>query len=93
METATMDKVLVTAKLENLEDLYKANQGSLPADQIRSVEVLDALVDTGATGLFLPKRLVTQLGLQALRTRWLKPNGENARERASPAQATPGYPP
>ena len=30
-----MGKVLVTARLENLEDVYKAGQGALPADQVR----------------------------------------------------------
>ena len=35
METATMGKVLVTARLENLEDVYKAAQGALSAEQVR----------------------------------------------------------
>ena len=69
METATMGKVIVPARIENLEDLYKVNQGLLAPDQVRGVEVTDALIDTGATGLHLPKRLVAQLGLQPLRTR------------------------
>lgn len=69
METATMGKALVTAKLENLEDLYKVQQGQLAADQVRSVEVTDALIDTGATMLFAPRRVIAQLGLQSLRTR------------------------
>lgn len=64
-----MGKVLVTAKLENLEDLYKVNQGILAAEQVRNVEVNDALVDSGATGLLVPTRLISQLGLQPLRTR------------------------
>src|SRR5947209_6273628 len=69
METATMGRVLVAARLENLEDVYKAAQGILPADQVRAVEVTDALVDTGATGLLVPRRLIAQLGLSLLRTR------------------------
>jgi predicted aspartyl protease len=69
METATMGKVLVAARLENLEDVYKAAQGTLPAEQVRAVEVTDALVDTGATGLLVPSRLIAQLGLSTLRTR------------------------
>jgi clan AA aspartic protease len=69
METQAMGKVLVTARIDNLEDLYRANQGALPLDQIRTVEVTDALVDTGATGLLVPSRLVAQLGLQPLRPR------------------------
>ena len=69
METATMGKVLVTAKIDNLEDIFSAKKGLIPADQIRAVEVMDALVDTGATGLSLPKQLIAQLGLEPLRTR------------------------
>jgi predicted aspartyl protease len=69
METATMDKVLVAARLENLEDVYKAAQGAWAAEQVRAVDVTDALIDTGATGLLVPRRLIEQLGLSVLRTR------------------------
>src|SRR5829696_8879157 len=64
METATMGKVFVSAKIENLEDLYKAHQGLIPPDQIRTLTVDDALVDTGATGLMIPTRLLATLGLR-----------------------------
>ncbi len=64
METQTMGSVLVTAKIESLEDLYQVDRGSLPADQVRRVEVTDALVDTGATILSMPKRLIDHLGLR-----------------------------
>jgi clan AA aspartic protease len=69
METTTRGKVLVTARVENLEDVYKAAQGAIPVDQVRVADVTDALIDTGATGLLLPKRIITQLGLPLLRTR------------------------
>lgn len=69
MEIMTMGKVIVTATIENVADLYNVHTGALPADQVRRVEVTDALVDTGATTLSLPKRLITQLGLLPLRTR------------------------
>ncbi|MFO0927135.1 MAG: aspartyl protease family protein [Gemmataceae bacterium] len=69
MEIATMGRVLVSVRLENLEDVYRAGQGVLPAEQVRAVEVTDALVDTGATGLLVPRRLIAQLGLSVLRTR------------------------
>jgi hypothetical protein len=69
METATMGKVVVTAKIENLGDLYDAKKGLLPDDQVRHVEVHDAVVDTGATTLLLPNRIVAALGLELLRTR------------------------
>lgn len=69
MGATTMGKVLVAAKLENLEDLFKAEQGVITPDQVRRVEVPDALVDTGATGLLLPKRMIAALGLRPFRTR------------------------
>jgi clan AA aspartic protease len=69
MENATMGKVLVTAKIESLYDLYDVRRGLIPDDQVRRLEVADALVDTGATTLCLPKRLVSQLGLTPGRTR------------------------
>lgn len=69
MESATMGKVSVAATIENLDDLFGARKGALTADQVRRVDVSDALVDTGATGLFLPRRLIAQLGLEALHMR------------------------
>jgi predicted aspartyl protease len=69
METTTMGKVPVTAKIDNVEDLFKVQQGLLKEDQVRGVEVTDALVDTGATMLSLPKKLIAQLGLRPFRTR------------------------
>ncbi len=69
METTTMGKVIVTARIENLHDLFNASQGQAPAEPVRSVEVTDALIDTGATTLSLPRRMVAQLGLRPVRTR------------------------
>jgi predicted aspartyl protease len=78
MESTTMGRVLVTAKIENLHDVMDAEMGRLAPDQVRSVEVSDALVDTGATMLSMPKRLIGQLGLHYVRTR-------QARTAAGPA--------
>jgi predicted aspartyl protease len=64
METATMGKVMVSAKIENLEDQYKAHQGLIAHDQVRTLSVDDAFVDTGATGLMIPTRLLAPLGLR-----------------------------
>jgi predicted aspartyl protease len=69
MGTAAMGKVVVTAKIENLGDLYDVKKGRMNDDQVRRVEVHDAVVDTGATTLLLPKRMITALGLEPLRTR------------------------
>ncbi|HUE13097.1 MAG TPA: aspartyl protease family protein [Planctomycetaceae bacterium] len=64
-----MGRVVVAVSIESLEDVYRAHRGEMPAEQARRVEVADALVDTGATGLSLPRRLIEQLGLLPIRTR------------------------
>lgn len=69
MEMAAIGKVLVTATIENLDDLFAVRKGLLSADQVRRVEATDALVDTGATGLLLPSRMIAQLGLEPLHVR------------------------
>ncbi len=63
METITMGRVVTEATIENLEDLWRERRGTCPPDQVRRVMVPDALVDTGATLLSLPSRLIRQLGL------------------------------
>src|SRR5580698_498253 len=69
MEIPLMGKVLVSARIENLSDLVFVNAGQKKADEVRSVEVADALVDTGAFGLLMPKRMIAQLGLDPLNSR------------------------
>lgn len=69
MGTTTMGKVIVTAKIQNANDLFNVAQGLLKPEQVRAVDVTDALVDTGATTLSLPKRYIAQLGLTPFRTR------------------------
>lgn len=58
-----MGRVLTEATIENLEDQWAVRRGMLPPEQARRIEVSDALVDTGATTLSLPTRLIQQLGL------------------------------
>ena len=69
METAAMGEVVMTVKIENLGDLYDVKKGRPALDQVRRVEVHDAVVDTGATTLLLPKRIVAASGLESVRTR------------------------
>lgn len=75
METLPMGKVLVAATIENLDDLFQVQKGLLAPEQVRRVEVRDALVETGATGCFLPKKLIAALGLDpvasARRAAWV----------------------
>jgi predicted aspartyl protease len=68
METATEGKVLVAATIENSGDVENVVRELMTADQVRRIEVLDARVDTGATSVALPKRLIDQLGLHRLKT-------------------------
>ena len=68
MEKATVGKVIVAAKLENVLDLYEASQGRLADSQVRRVNVSDARVDTGATLLGMPRPLIDALGLPQIRT-------------------------
>ncbi|HEX3314769.1 MAG TPA: retropepsin-like aspartic protease [Gemmataceae bacterium] len=75
METATMGRVVVPIKIENLEDTYRARKGEIAESEIRTVEVADALVDTGASTLLLPATLIRQLGLFAIKTQPLRTAG------------------
>ena len=54
-------------ELENLKDLHAVELGVINSEDVRRLTVEDALVDTGATGLCLPKSLIEQLGLTPLR--------------------------
>ena len=63
LEPATMGRVLTEATIENLEDLWAAKRGLRSPEDVRRIVVPDALVDTGATLLSLPRRLIAQLGL------------------------------
>ncbi len=69
MEANAMGKVLVPARVENVFDLHEVSLGARTPEAVRSVDVADALVDTGASTLSLPQRLVAQLGLKPLRRR------------------------
>ncbi len=69
MENELMGKVIVSARIENLADMEIRERGLMPAEEVRFVEVNDALVDTGASTLLLPKSLIARLGLRHLRTR------------------------
>src|SRR5215210_5259540 len=64
METASMGRVLTEATIENLKDLWDAKRGLMPPEKARRICVTDALVDTGATLLSLPTKLIQQLGLE-----------------------------
>jgi predicted aspartyl protease len=74
-ESAAMGKVLVSARIENLNDVVSVRQARLQPEEVRFVEVPDAMIDTGAMFLSLPRRLIQQLGLIHFRTRKAKTSG------------------
>lgn len=67
MENDVMGRVLTEATIENLEDLWDARKGRISDAEVRRVVIPDASVDTGATTLSLPTRLIRQLGLRKVR--------------------------
>jgi len=68
MEAEIMGMVLVAARIENYEDIKAAEKDLIPDDQVRRIDVSDARVDTGATYVSMPLRLINQLGLKRLKT-------------------------
>src|SRR5580692_10369967 len=66
MEIATMGRVLTQATIENMKDLWQVEEGTRKFGEARKLDISDALVDTGATVLTLPTRLVQQLGLRRI---------------------------
>ena len=63
----SMGKVITTLNLTNRIDQANAENGLIPPEQVRTVTLKNALVDTGATTLCLPKDIITQLGLKFLK--------------------------
>ncbi len=72
MELVTKGKVVVSVKIENLNDLYAVDRDQLDPTLVRAITVEDALVDTGATSLSMPRRLIEQPGLRLCKTRRAK---------------------
>ncbi len=66
MEAGALGQVVVAAVIEKLFDLKAVEEGWISADQVRRVELSDARVDTGATFVSMPRRLIEQLGLEQL---------------------------
>jgi clan AA aspartic protease len=61
-EKNKMARFYVNVELANNDDLAAVRRGNLTADKVRRVTVR-ALVDCGASGLVLPKKIVEQLGM------------------------------
>ena len=59
-----MGQVLTTIAVTNFIDLVMAERGFISAEEVRSVTIDKVIVDTGATLLFLPDPIISQLGLK-----------------------------
>ena len=65
MQNTETLKMRHTTRIEiaNLKDLFLAEVGVIPEENVRRLTIENALVDTGATRLSLSKPIIDQLGL------------------------------
>lgn len=69
MDNDDMGRVTTEATIENLDDLYSVKKGLIATEKVRRAEVSEALVDTSATLLSVPTRLIKELGLSQVGTK------------------------
>jgi predicted aspartyl protease len=69
VENQNMGRVVAEITVENMNDLYDAKRGMIPADKIRKLTISNAVVDTGAAFLSLPTRMIHELGLSKAYTK------------------------
>ncbi|WP_017306325.1 aspartyl protease family protein [Spirulina subsalsa] len=62
-----MGRILTDLKVINRIDQANAEDGRIPSDQVRSIQLKNVLVDTGATTLCLPSQVILTLGLKLLK--------------------------
>lgn len=62
-QSHTMGIVTTTIQVTNNVDQILATRGFIPETEVRSLQLDNVLVDTGATRLCLPKDIIRQLGL------------------------------
>jgi predicted aspartyl protease len=67
-----MGRVIVEARIENLADILNGPSDIATAANVRAVDVKEALIDTGASNLGMPSRLIEELGLKPLGTRYAR---------------------
>lgn len=75
LEVEPVGRVTTRVRVENLKDLWDAQRGQIPAEKVRRIEIMEALVDTGSTLFSLPTRYVQQLGLSKSRDRTVTTTG------------------
>ncbi|MEG3975196.1 aspartyl protease [Microcoleus sp. herbarium8] len=64
LQSKQMGQVITTITVTNFIDLVMAERGFISAEEVRSVNLDNVVVDTGATLLSLPAPLISQLGLK-----------------------------
>jgi predicted aspartyl protease len=69
LEVEPVGRVTTRVRVENLEDLFAARNGTIGDAQVRRIEIMEALVDNGSTMFSLPSRYIEQLGLKKSRER------------------------
>ncbi|KKI99028.1 aspartyl protease [Prochlorothrix hollandica PCC 9006 = CALU 1027] len=62
-----MGKVHTVLTVINRADQIRLRDGTIAADAVRSIDLREVLVDTGATTLCLPPELIARLGLDLLK--------------------------
>jgi len=62
-----MGKVTTPLTIINRADQIRAQDGTIAVEQVRSAQLPEVLVDTGATTLCLPAEMIAQLGLERLK--------------------------
>lgn len=88
-EKNSMGRVTVPIKIENTIDLADSLRGYIAKENERSIEIEEALVDTGATTLCLPSGMIQKLGLTLLETRKVNMgSGKSEVNVYGPAQVT-----
>ena len=63
----TMGKILTSLTIINRGDQSAQARGFISQEQVRSVNLENVLVDTGATTLCLSSQIISQLGLELLK--------------------------
>ncbi|MBD0313263.1 MAG: aspartyl protease, partial [Microcoleus sp. T3-bin5] len=63
LQAKQMGQVITTITATNRIDRVMAERGFISAEEVRSVILDNVVVDTGATLLSLPARIISQLGL------------------------------
>ena len=63
LQAKQMGQVITTITVTNRIDGVMAQRGFISAEEVRSVILDNVVVDTGATLLSLPARIISQLGL------------------------------